>query len=398
MSTLGLHSQTQRGNEAVAIHLRGGLGFLRHSTSVSGFDGIVDCGTYTGGSGLTPQFSLSLERVLSERLTFGLGGRWTTRNVSLGAAQTSLPAFDVSTQTPASVVFENTLAARLPYVDVVPEFSVDLLSGGSSRVRATAGAVIGLPLKPTYEITQRIVSPDNAVYKINRQQSISLSDGERALGQIASPLVAVAFGLENMLDAGSGRHFTQGIRLEYTVTDVVTSGSWKAFGVRADIGYRFGVLTSPGDVREPAPAPPTPPPPPPMIVNRKPMEPTPLPVLTVRIDSLALRLQTGNELRASLPLVNAVFFDLNSSVIPQRYRLRAADVVVSDNAVDHHRNILLSIARIMNENSRATIVVEGATSGSDESQGLTLAKERTDNVLSALASLGVAKERMSART
>lgn len=398
MSSVGLFSQGQQGDESVAVHVRGGLNVLRHTASIANFEGIADCGTYTDGNGLSPQFSLSLEKKLVGNVSLGVGGRWTTRSVSLGSAPTSLPAFDIATQTPASVVFENTLAARLPYMDIVPELILDLGTGTSSKLRALAGAVIGIPLQPSFELTQRIVSPENAVYKLNRQQSISLSNGEKPIGAMTSPMVAFSLGLENILDAGFGRHFTQSVRVEYTVTDIVSSGSWKALGVRVDLGYRFGFFSAPPVVQEPKAVPPPPPAPAPPVATKTFTEPTPLPILTVRMDSLNLRLQTGNELRASLPLVNAVFFELNSAVIPQRYLTTSEAFIVTESAVEHHRNILLSVARIMKENARASIIVEGATSGNDESQGLNLAKERADNVITALAALGVSRDRMSART
>ncbi|MFM2133546.1 MAG: hypothetical protein RL156_827 [Bacteroidota bacterium] len=393
--TSTLTSQATRADESFAVHVRGGLGFLQHTASISSFEGIADCGTYTTGTSLAPQFSLSIERMLTQTLTASAGIRFSNRSTGLTAGRTSLPALDVSSQNPANVVFENTINARLSALDIVPELALNVHRGQSSTIRALAGAVFAFPLNARYEITQTIVSPDNAVYTSNKQQSISISGGERAMNTVTSPLIALSLGAENLLQAGNGNAFSQGIRFEYTLNDIVNSGSWKAAGIRADIGYRFAFMSAPPDI--PA-AVPTPPPPPPPVIVKKMQEPTPLPVLTVRIDSMNARVQTGNELRASLPLVNAVFFDVNSASIPGRYITLASNAVQTNNALEHHRNILPEIARIMRENSRASIVLEGATSGADETGGLNLAKERTENVMAALVSLGIPRERISART
>jgi outer membrane protein OmpA-like peptidoglycan-associated protein len=394
--TSTLASQATRADESFAVHVRGGLGFLQHTASISSFEGIADCGTYTAGTTLAPQFSLSIERMLTQTLTASAGIRLSNRSTILSAGRTSLPALDVSSQNPANVVFENTINARLSALDIVPELALNVHRGQSSTIRALAGVVFAFPLNARYEITQTIVSPDNAVYTSNKQQSISLSGGERAMNTVTSPLIALSLGAENLLEAGNGNSFSQGIRFEYTLNDIVNSGSWKAAGIRADIGYRFAFTSATPDI--PAAAATPPPPPPPPVIVKKMQEPTPLPVLTVRIDSMNARVQTGNELRASLPLVNAVFFDANSASMPDRYIISASSAIQTDNALEHHRNILPEIARIMRENTRASIVLEGATSGADEAGGLNLAKERTENVMAALVSLGIPRERISART
>lgn len=397
MSATSVYSQTSVREEWLALHVRGGIGYLSHTASLQNFEGIVDCGTFTRGTTLAPNFSVAIERPVSPSVLASLAVRTSSRSTRLLANQTSLPAFDVTLRSQLPVLFESSIVATLPYIDILPEVVYSAYQGEKQRLRFLAGLVVGIPLSATFEMQQRIVSPSNAVYVQNKQQSISLSQGTRDILSISKPILGASLGIENMVPVGASNFFTQSVRLEYLVTNIISTGQWSAVGVRADIGFRFGFTQTSSMPQVEAPKV-VPPPPPPVVKVTPFAAPTPLPILSTSIRALDVRLQTGNELRASLPLVNAIFFAQNSSAIADDYVKTAQSVLRTDDAVRHHKNILVSLADIIKSNPKATIIVEGATSGNDEPGGLSLAKERAENVMKALEALGVSRERMSART
>jgi len=104
------------------------------------------------------------------------------------------------------------------------------------------------------------------------------------------------------------------------------------------------------------------------------------------------KLYIGNELLATVPLVNAVFFARGSDIIPPEYTNEptSSEQLFHGNAVELHKNVLARIAQIVKLNPNAQITLEGATSGAaNEPEGLALAKRRAENVKARLVDLGV---------
>ncbi len=396
---LALEAQPLVEREWLAIHPRVGLGYTSHSATITSFEGVADCGLFDHGSSTKPQFSLSLETPLSSSLYLGLGFRYTDRSVDLFSDNTTLPSADVTKPGGVvNVVFENSIVSTLQYVDIMPELRYHVSHLGKAQQRLGLGFIAAFNMNARFNQQQRIVSPENVVYTSNNQQTVSLSNGEHDISTVNSMLMGVSLSVENLLPVGKSSFFTQQLSAETLFSDIVNSAPWKAFAIRADIGFRFSLQSSPEIPVPPVPAPPPTPKKdsvPPIVKNIE--SPKPLPILQAKIEELNAYLQTGNELRATTSLVNAVFFDQNNAVIPPRYIQKRPDLIETDDALEYHRAILFSVANIMKNNPKATIVLEGATSGSDESGALTLAKQRADNVQSALIACGVEADRISTR-
>ncbi len=396
ISQLAAQSLVER--EWIALHARGGLGYNSHSTTITSFEGVSDCGLFDHGSSFRPQFSLSLETPVAHTFCLGLSARSTDRSASIYSNNTVLPSADISK--PGSVLevtFENSIACTLPYIDVIPELRYDFSQIGKSHQRLSVGLIAAFAMQPTFNQEQRIVSPENVVYTINNKQTVSLSNGTKPIGSISNMLFGLCFGIENLLPIGKSSYFTQQLTVESMFNNVVSSAPWKTMAVRADLGFRFSLQSA-----EPIPViPPAKPSPvkkdsiPPIVKTVESAKP--LPILTARLENVSPYLQTGSELRASASLVNAVFFEQNSAEIPERYYTSKDRVVESDNAFEHHRSILFSVANIMKNNPKASIVLEGATSGNDEAGAIGLAKQRAEAVQAALAKLGIEPDRMSVR-
>ncbi len=391
---LGLQAQSLVEREWLAIHPRAGVGYTSHSSTIVSFEGVQDCGLFDHGSQVSPEFSLSLETPVLHSLYVGLGVRYTDRSVSLYAQNTSLPAADVTK--PGGVVtvlFENSINTTLHYLDLIPELRYEISQIGRSHQRLGIGFIAGFASSATYDQQQRIVSPENVVYTMNNRQTVSISNGTHDISDINKPLIGLSLSVENLLPVGSSSFFTQQVTIEKTLNDVVASAPWKTLAIRGDIGFRFSLRSA-----EQVQAPPPPPPPPveKPAVTQTFQPPPPLPILTAHIENVNAYLQTGHELKASTALVNAVFFDHNSAEIPLRYYRHGQLIEETDDAVEYHRQILASIAGIVSANPNSSVVLEGATSGSDET-GIDLATQRADAVRQALIAYGIDAKRISTK-
>lgn len=129
-------------------------------------------------------------------------------------------------------------------------------------------------------------------------------------------------------------------------------------------------------------------PPPPVIAY------TPVSVATTS-SAFAGEIVIGNLLYATVPIVNAVFFDRASAEMPVYYRRSRDSSKPSSDPVEAHSWVLLRIAEIMALHPSATIVLEGATSGPvSEPEGITLAQKRAHTIHAVLVNLGVEESRI----
>ena len=129
------------------------------------------------------------------------------------------------------------------------------------------------------------------------------------------------------------------------------------------------------------------------------VETPPLPVLLYEITGVDAVLQTGNELLATPPIVNTIFFGQNSSELPDKYlysRISRDENFFEINPVEAHRYLLLRISDILQRNPQGRIVLEGSTSGNDE-EGIGLARRRAETVKNALVRAGVPENKISTR-
>jgi len=204
--------------------------------------------------------------------------------------------------------------------------------------------------------------------------------------------------LENQLKTGAYSSFTQQLSFIFLLNNTCSDIKWKTYHLRLDIGYRFAFHSKP-----------IVPPRPPMPIIPDPDEVPDIPViakekvipekiepakqeLNVKIQNISGKVFTGSELLATLPLVNAMFFDKGSAEIPARYLTHTKELpsFFYGDAVDIHKYVLLRIADIVSKNPDARILLHGATSGKEtEPDGIELAKRRADVVYQAFVSIGV---------
>lgn len=388
----------QQPTELFALHPR--IGWIKnfHTADFRSFQGAIDCGVFTEGDGQGFALSLTGEYPLSERAFLGLGIGFMDRSATL-VNPGSFPARDTSTKEVVTVHTENTLETTLKYLELQPEFRYSLVPNFlRGPLRGVVALRMGFPMTTTFEQSEKIVSPSNAAFTStgSRTQERAIASGE--IYTRTSMSLGATAGLENMLRIGDNLFFTQQVLFDYNFTNIATDVTWKAYAVRIEAGVRYAFMSTP----------PAPPEPEPVIntvitdpiVEAEPPPPPP-PVASIYIDNVLTNstvLEVGNELLATLPLVNAVFFEKNSSVIPDKYEQEAGRPK-PDDAVAAHRFILVDIADIIRKNPNARITLYGATSGrDDEPEGNQLAESRAEAVRTALVELGVPQDVVAVRS
>ncbi|MCX7930723.1 MAG: OmpA family protein [Chlorobi bacterium] len=380
--------------ELLGVSLRGIYAALQHSPNFSALPGTVDCGTYTQGRGSAVGAALTAEYPITPSFHLGLGALYINRGGTLNTPNDVEPAFDSTTSSIVDVVSENTLEVHAEYVELAPTVWWTPLTLGRSTVRLDAAVRFGIPLRVQMQQLRRIVSPENAVFISNQQRVINWTNGFQPLSDLSRPTLGISVGAEHMLPIGSRLHLLQRIGYDYMLSSPVRSVRWTISGFRFELGVRLSF-----DRAMEPPQQPTPPSPPVLADTPVIQQPTPLPIpsLAVHIEGFDGYIEEGNELIATLPLVNAVFFEQNSAQIPSRYARRQADSVATNDPVVAHRNILLVVAAILRRNPNANVILDGATAGEFETGDTALARRRAEAVADALVQLGVPRERVRTR-
>ncbi len=370
--------------EQLGLRVNAGLSVNTHSGSVSTTAPLIDCGEFTSGSGLGPTVSLGLELPFSTKIGLGLEIGLVDRSGSFSRTNTYSMRDPVSGE---DVILTTNLvfAPRVNYIEFAPSVIIPIIGTMQHRrLGVSLAPRIGLPIAKSFEQRETVVSPENAVFIVDgvRTQERTLSSGH--LLSPSATIVGASASIESFIQLSDRLALVPRISADMMFTSLVADATWNTFGVRAEIALR---LSSGKTIAPPVEAPP----PPPMIVERR-QEPVRYaqPRIALSVRRVAGEVVTGNELRATPPIVNAVFFDSASADIPLSYRRSRDGSVVSTDPVDAHAWVMMRIARIIGDNPSARVILEGATSGTtSEPQGTALSQRRAEAVRGTLIDMGV---------
>lgn len=379
--------------ELFAIHPKGSLGVLFHSSDFSYLNQQISCGKFASGSGISFSGGVNFELPLSELLWADLGIHYKSLSGDFEIERLS-SAYDLKNNKSTIIRADNKIASNLAYLKFEPGIKYkaieDLLNG---PLFINLGLGIGIPVSNTFTQTENIKSPQNA-YFINDNkyvQSRQLFDGD--IDEVNGLLLSFKVGAENHLKMSEQLSFTQGIGVEYNLNSVISHSSWNILDLNFALGLRYSFI-------EPEKA--IAPPPAPVVEPPKPIE-KPKPVLAFKFDQVNtdnLVINTGNELASTQTLLNVVFFESNSASIPDYYSKSIPQTIDYNklNAVEAQKYNLVRIAEIVKNNDNAMLTISGATSSiSNEPAGIELAKQRANNVKQALIDLGVSSKKIETK-
>ncbi|MFP4529252.1 MAG: hypothetical protein ACLFQX_11940 [Candidatus Kapaibacterium sp.] len=375
-------------HETLAIKA-GFTGMLtRHMPDFSIFSGGVDCGKYQSGENFNWGIAAGFEKYISKNLCLGINLGYFSKNSTLISAY-NMPARDISGEV-VTVDGENRLEADLSSIAISPYIAWDISPEFISRpLRIYISTdIYELFPKKDFSQTEEIISPANAYFIQDgrRTQSREITSGE--LASLNSFPALLRAGLELYSPAGNDWAITNHLSVGYHLNNYLNDADWKSFSISLGIGLRFGFVSRPEPpAAAPLPAlPPAPDVPPPPLKEE----------IYVRILKTDFRILTGEELIATQPVVNAIFFNANSAEIPDIY-INDTNAIIdfSGDPMELHRKVLPVVASIMKDNPESHIKLMGYTAGLEfEPAGIALAENRTAAVADALISLGIDKSRI----
>lgn len=378
--------------ETFALRAQGGLLLTQYNATVQSTSDILDCGILEGGSGTGITAMLVGEFPIGETLTMGLGIGFADRSGTLKRTNT-YPLRDTTSGNDVVLSTTMQVAPTLQYLEIQPDIRYPILGTQKERVLGLiVGPRVALPLGNSFLQTETVVSPLNAVFTENgnRTQVRELASGP--FTSRSSVHLGLSAGLESMITITRRLALVPSVSYDYFFTNVLSDASWTFAGLRAELGVRFAFGRS--AIPTPPPPEPTPvvaPAPPPQIAYTSPR-------VEITATSFSGEVVTGNQLKATEPIVNAVFFDSASAKLPLNYNVSPTIIPTNGNALAAHANLLPRIASILENNPNGKVVLEGATSGvQTEPQGQALALQRANVVRQALINLGVSPNRISTK-
>ncbi len=387
--------------EEFGLNARGGFQHNIYTANFSHFQDAIDCGVFKFGNGLGYVLGVGLEYPLLSQSHLGLAVFISDRSGTL-KLNSSFRSYDTTLKEVIVINTENRLKVRLLYIDIQSEFYMLLMKNlFNGPLRSFFSLRMSLPLEPNFEQKETILSPQNAVFNINgiRTRNRIVSNGN--ISTISSPVFGIGIGLENMLDIGNNNFLTQKLGFDYCFNNLTRDVEWKTYALRLELGLRFSF----SKISEKITTPPIEKTIEDTIITKEEItaeESTipqiyPMPQLAISEKSRNLEILTGNELLATPPIVNAIFFERNSAEIPKFYELqKGLESYYDQDPVYIHKYILPRIVDIIKKNPNSRIILEGTTSGSQyEPEGLSLSRKRAEAVQKAFIDLGVAKNLIS---
>jgi outer membrane protein OmpA-like peptidoglycan-associated protein len=410
-------------DEVFGIHPKIGYNYSIFKGDFDEFEGVSNCGTFGNGAGSGIYTGLFVEKNFKQRFFAELGIVFIKRSGKI-KVPSEFPSRNGTTGEVVWLTTDNIIDADLGYIEIQPQVSYILSNdfvGGPLKINFGLRGII--PVIANYNYYEQIVSPDNAVF-INadgkRSQRRDIADGK--ITSITKCGLGMNAGLENYLKAGKNSFFTQHIQIDYNLSSIINEGEWNVFAVRLGLGFRFGFkshIEGPKVAPKPILEPPLGEPPlgepavakapvtevhnaqPAVAELQKPINTEKLdiinPEINLAIIDKNLKQYYGNELLATIPIVNAVFFEQNSTELPSLYLFEMRDInFFQIDPLSAHKYLFPRIAVILKNNPKAKIELVGATSGeSDEPDGKKLALQRAENVAEALKKCGIPEKKIS---
>jgi outer membrane protein OmpA-like peptidoglycan-associated protein len=377
-----------------------GYSFLFHNTDIKIFDTLADCGRFKSGTGNGLFFGLTIDKEIYKKFRISLSANYlsTSNTLSFDTNYAARPGnneiYFLKNLDTASYININTttyIDSKINFFILNPAILYEVtkkLINGPFYVHL--GMELLFPVSNSHERYEQIVNPDYAVFKINNKftQSRPIKN-KGSLDILNSPIITLNAGVENLLRVANNKWFTQKISFNYTLNNYLQSNEdWKSYSINLSLGLKFDLKGEDVEIipeKKPEIKDTIIP-----IVKKEP--PKADPVYDMNYTGFSGEILSGDEYLSTLPLVNAVFFDQNSSIIPSKYFTSKVEIksLYYGDAVDLHRYNMVRISDIIKANPNSSIVLEGATSGkSYEKDGLELAKNRVNSVKKVLVSLGI---------
>lgn len=390
-----LYAQNTNPNDDItllgSVGVFGAFGIHSHSVDFRGLPGVPSCcPQYSSGSGNGFSLGALYEFPVNSFLDVEIRGLFSTVGGTLSANERKF-VFDGK----KSVVglFEHTIATDFSTIAIAPSVKYAVFNALKVSVGISAGLLKGA----TYSQQERLITPDDILFENDSRTRLASSGN---ITETRSFHIGATAGISYELPLNSNATMIAAPEISYTfgLTDVLEKETWKVHTLRLGVALKYAWY------QYPELAPPTIDMPPPPEVDFTLNTTVGNSLITGSVRGQFVD-ESGNPAQGQVldiknitstnvaALVNYVFFDDSSAVIPQRYsqlsileaenfRLRDLE---SSGTLGIYYNILNIVGKRMQLYPDATITLTGCTSGGDsEKDKPNLSKDRVDAVRSYL--------------
>jgi outer membrane protein OmpA-like peptidoglycan-associated protein len=391
--------------ENFAISLNGGILFNLHSVNFVKFPNMLSCEIYNKSFGTGYLFSLGFEKKLTKNFNFGINFAYADRSVDI-YHNSSFPTRNFNTNSVVNAKTRYNIDANLSYFELQPKIYFNLITNAeNSALRLFFGVKIATPINHDFYQEERIESPSfvyferkNADGKIEKFRNRYIASGE--IGNISKANFGLNLGLNNLVKLSENLSWIQEINYDFAITNVSQNVDWKPQSINLSTGLRYNFNKKAAiipiekfeniekNIEE----------------NIKKDDKIPvvensiIPELNIKSLEFEGEIETGTEILATKPIVNAVFFEKNSSDLPNYliFEPISQEEKYYENPVELYNKILPHIAEILQKNPNSSLNLVGATAGKNyENGGILLAEKRANSVKNAFLKLGISENRIS---
>lgn len=307
----------------------------------------------------------------------------------------SIPVYNPSTESSTNGEFEHSIDSKVSSAGLGIYGSYKL----SDEFRINAGLQGGYLLQKTYKQKEQIVNPSFGTFVGSSSRIRNSHEGD--LPNVSSIELSISLGIsyDLPLNASNTLILVPEVYYHHGLTNLESGESWSVSSLVGGLGLKY----APRKIKQPKP-PAIPPPPPPLP---PPPPPPSVPLLDASILAVGVN-PDGSESDVSLlrveeflsqrmhPLLNFIFFEENSSTIPERYRLlKKSDIkqftekqLYNLQTIEVYHNVLNVIGKRVASFPQAELTLIGCNSDEGLEKGnLQLSQNRAEAIKNYLTSV-----------
>lgn len=359
-------------------------GLLNYDANFIKFAGIENCGCYETGSGNSLKARIFAEYKLLDFLNVGFHAGYQTKNGILNNPDTAY-ARNLNTDDVELVQTNRQLDVKFNAFDIGLDFHIlideEVFNG---PLYLTLSPSFHLQQSGNYTQTEVIDQPSGATFKVGDKVFFERVNAAGDFITLNSNILNLSASFYNNMKIAHNLYFIQRLGVSNDMNMLLTDADISTFNLFGSLGIKLA-FDEPKEYIPPIP--------PQLPLQPLPIDPEPTPILTLetKFDYDKSYIEIGKKLVATPPIVLAIFFDKNSSVIRSTYYGSNEN----DNPITDHNKIFDKLVEILNKYPEAKLVLHGSTSGQDENNNLNLAKDRVMNVKNTFTDKGISSKRIT---
>jgi outer membrane protein OmpA-like peptidoglycan-associated protein len=377
-------SEEVRSASGFGVYVHGGLNI--HNADFQTLPGVPSCCPgFTNGTGAGINFGAFYTLPISPNFYFDMRLGYSSLGATLRMDEYTTVLVNGN---PTQGAFEHSIAASIGMIGLEPLVSYRIFP----NVSLLGGPILGWILSNQYDSRETIVQPVNTgVFTDNGQRVRNAYSG---VTQDAAKLYAgLSVGAQYRLPLNTSGSLFALPEVFYTagLTQLVHGLIWHANSLTAGVAVQYMLLPKPAVV-----SPPPPPPPPPIVEAPKPKPPMlAVSLRLAKVDSGSVAEEPIHELVIEdyirtqyRPLLNFVFFDKGSSVLPARYHAISSGeskaFQYSDlndyETLPLYYDVLNILGKRMREYPTAKLTLVGCNDGQSENENKQVSQARAESV------------------